>query len=112
MDVERKVTWQTTWPTKDQDWRSSPSRDGFARPQVGYEPCTFVDSFLSSDIALPGLDPHNGVNTIGFGNVRGLRACDHYYTSSTLIGGEGGATPSLLHTRLEGPVEYVNARRM
>jgi len=34
------------------------------------------------------------------------------YTSSTLIGGKGGAGPSLLHTTLEGPTEYVNARWM
>ena len=30
------------------------------------------------------------------------RARDHY-TSSTLIGGKGGAGPSLLHTMLERP---------
>ena len=43
---------------------------------------------------------------------RRLRAHDHY-TSSTLIGGEGGAGPSsLLHTMLKGPTEYVNARWM
>ena len=40
-----------------------------------------------------------------------LRAHDHY-TSSTLIGGKGGAGPSSLHTTLEGPTEYVNARWM
>ena len=40
-----------------------------------------------------------------------LRARDHY-TSSTLIGGTGGAGPSSLHTTLEGPTEYVNARWM
>ena len=34
------------------------------------------------------------------------------YTSSTLIGGKGGAGPSSLHTTLEGPPEYVNARWM
>ena len=28
-------------------------------------------------------------------------------TSSTLIGGKGGAGPSSLHTTLEGPTEYV-----
>ena len=39
------------------------------------------------------------------------RACDHY-TSSTLIGGKGGVGPSSLHTMLEGPTEYVNARWM
>ena len=38
-----------------------------------------------------------------------LRAHDHY-TSSTLIGGKGGAGPSSLHTTLEGPAEYVHER--
>ena len=38
-----------------------------------------------------------------------LRARDHY-TSSTLVGGKGGAGPSSHHTTLEGPTEYVNAR--
>jgi hypothetical protein len=36
----------------------------------------------------------------------------HHFTSSTLIGGKGGAGPSSLHTTLEGPMEYVNARWM
>ena len=36
-----------------------------------------------------------------------LRARDHY-TSNTFIGGNGGAGPSLLHTTLEGPMEYRN----
>ena len=40
-----------------------------------------------------------------------LRAHDQY-TSSTFIGGKGGAGPSSLHTMLEGPTEYVNARWM
>ena len=35
-----------------------------------------------------------------------LRAHDHY-TSSTLIGGKGGAGPSSLHTTLEGLTEYM-----
>ena len=35
-----------------------------------------------------------------------LRGCDHC-TSSTLIGGKGGAGPSSLHTTLEGPTKYV-----
>ena len=33
-----------------------------------------------------------------------LRACNHY-TSSTLIGGKGGAGPSSFHTTVEGPTE-------
>jgi hypothetical protein len=49
-----------------------------------------------------------------------LRATSHtrprahdYYTSSTLIGGKGGACPSSLRpTTLEGPMEYVTARWM
>ena len=40
-----------------------------------------------------------------------LRARDQY-ASSTLIGGKGGASPSSLHTTLERPTEYVNARWM
>ena len=40
-----------------------------------------------------------------------LRARDHY-TSSTLIGGKGGAGPSSLRTTLEGPAEYAKARWM
>ena len=36
----------------------------------------------------------------------------HHYTSSTLIVGKGGAGPSSLHTMLERPMEYVNARWM
>jgi hypothetical protein len=40
-----------------------------------------------------------------------LRARDHH-TSSTFIGGKGGAGPTSLHTTLEGPTEYVNARWM
>ena len=35
-----------------------------------------------------------------------LSARDHY-TSSTLIGGRGGAGPSSLHTTIEGPTEWV-----
>ena len=38
-----------------------------------------------------------------------LRARDHC-TSSSHIGGKRGASPSLLHTMLEGAMEYVNAR--
>jgi hypothetical protein len=38
-----------------------------------------------------------------------LRARDHY-TQSTLIGRKGGASPSSLHTKFEGPTEYVSAR--
>ena len=40
-----------------------------------------------------------------------LRARNQY-TSSPLIGGKGGAGPRSLHTTLEGPTEYVDARWM
>jgi hypothetical protein len=40
-----------------------------------------------------------------------LRARDQY-TSNTLIGGKGRVGPSSIHTTLEGPTEYVNARWM
>jgi hypothetical protein len=41
-----------------------------------------------------------------------LRACDQY-TSITLIGGKGRAGPSsLLHTTLEGPMEYISECKM
>jgi hypothetical protein len=40
-----------------------------------------------------------------------LRGRDQY-SSSTLIGGKGRAGPSSLHTTIEGPTEYVNARWM
>ena len=40
-----------------------------------------------------------------------LRALDQY-TSSTLIGGKGRASPSSLHNTLEAPTKYVHARWM
>ena len=40
-----------------------------------------------------------------------LRARDHY-TSSTRVGGKGGAGPSSLHTTLDGTTEYVNICEM
>ena len=40
-----------------------------------------------------------------------LRARD-YYTSTTLIGGKGGAGSSSLHNTREGRTKYVNARWM
>ena len=40
-----------------------------------------------------------------------LNARDHY-TSSTLIGGKGGAGPNSLHTTLEGPTEYISEYKM
>ena len=40
-----------------------------------------------------------------------LRAYDHY-TSSTLIGGKGGAGPSSLHNTHEGQMEYTSECEM
>ena len=39
-----------------------------------------------------------------------LEVARDHYTSSTLIGGKGGAGPSSLHIALEGPTENVHAR--
>jgi hypothetical protein len=65
------------------------------------------------------LEFRDTIKTVGSGNVRAVRATSHtrlrandHYTSSTLIGGKGGAGPSSLHTTLEGPTEYVNTRWM
>ena len=45
----------------------------------------------------------------GLGPHTRLRARDHY-TSSTLIGGKGGAGPSSPHTTLEGPTELCGCK--
>ena len=60
--------------------------------------------------------PHIAMATLGRVQNRAtshtrVRAREHF-TSSTLIGGSGGAGPSSLHTTLEGPKEYLNARWM
>ena len=47
------------------------------------------------------LQPHY-TTLLGATSHTRLRARDHC-TSSTLIGGKGGAGPSLLHITLEGP---------
>jgi hypothetical protein len=56
------------------------------------------------------VDQHYNLVLRATSHVR-LRARDHY-PSSTLIGGKCGAGPSSLHTTLEGPTKYVNARWM
>ena len=55
----------------------------------------------------------------GVFNVRSIRVTSHtrlrprdHYPISTFFGGNGGASPRLLHTMLEGPTKYVNARWM
>ena len=66
---------------------------------------------------IPAQSAHKALNTHGLEcdsgplHTRDLRARDHY-TSGILIGGKGGAGPSSLHTTLEGPIEYVDARWM
>jgi hypothetical protein len=75
-----------------------------------------MDTSNSSDLAEgPVKEQHHGTPnwqpTLRATSHTRLRARDHY-TSSTLIGGKGGAGPSSLHTTLEGPTEYVNARWM
>ena len=61
-----------------------------------------VGSWLAQPRFLPiHLYRHSGL----LSHMR-LRAREHY-TASTLIGGKGGAGPSLFHTTLEGPTEYA-----
>ena len=55
--------------------------------------------------------PSHHIMTLRATSHTSLRARDHYI-SSTLIGGKGGVGPSSLHTTLEGPMEFVNARWM
>ena len=59
---------------------------------------------------IPSLEAGEGLWIRATSHTR-LRAREHF-TSSTLIGGKGGAGLSLLHTTLEGPTKYVNARWM
>ena len=54
------------------------------------------------------LAPHLTLTATSYTRLRAHGHCN----SSTLIGGKGGAGPSLLHTMLEGPTKYVNARWM
>ena len=72
------------------------------KPQM-YTWCTFDMYLMGAKI--------NAHITIRVTSYSRLRARDHY-TSSTLIGRNGGAGPSSLHNTLEGPMEYVNARWM
>ena len=44
-------------------------------------------------------------------NLGPLHTRDHF-TSTIVIGGKGKVGPSLLHTILEGPMEYMTARWM
>ena len=77
--------------------------------------CTVVSNFFASApppshdgyVSAIAISPKTE-HTIRATSHTRLRAHDHY-TSSTLIGGKGGAGPSSLHTTLEGPSEYVNA---
>jgi hypothetical protein len=57
-----------------------------------------------------GLPPNNTLTVRATSHTR-LKARDHY-TSSTLIGGKGGAGPSSLHTTFEGPTEYISECKM
>ena len=71
--------------------------------------CTLLDNVMYSNFYMSIINSHS----------HNIRATSHtrpsahdHYTLSTLIGGKGGASPSLRHTTLEGPKEYVNARWM
>ena len=53
--------------------------------------------------------PKSDLNNLRATSHTRLRARDHY-TSSTPIGGKGGAGPSSLHITLEGPTEFVRCK--
>ena len=56
-------------------------------------------------------DQFSTLRATSHSRMRAYESYDHY-TSITLIDGNGGASPSLLYTTLEGPTKYVNARWM
>ena len=68
----------------------------------------FVCLFVVVVVVVEYSNEENQTESSGHFTHERLRAHDHY----TLIGGKGGAGPSSLHTTLEGPTEYVNARWM
>jgi len=47
-----------------------------------------------------------------FRTISHTRLKAHDFNSSTLISGKGEAGPNSLHTTIEGPTKYVNARWM
>ena len=75
----------------------------------------FQDAHSGHNPVSQGSNAHNDTIVIVLSlratSLTRLRDRDHY-TSSTLIGGKGGAGPSSLHTTLERRTEYVNARWM
>jgi hypothetical protein len=84
--------------------------------QTGVQgPCgdTFKNLGINGELLLHG--PH--ILSLNREQQRTAKATSHTrlrarvrYTSSTLIGGKGGAGASSLHITFEGPTEYVNAR--
>jgi hypothetical protein len=109
MIVERKVAEAKSYPptqdgTLKHNWsahgHSLRVKDGIAPPWVKYCDELYLTLML--------LDKRQVMSFRATSYTR-LRACDHS-TSSTLIGGKGTSGPSLLHTTLERPTEYVNAR--
>jgi hypothetical protein len=86
------------WPSKMQGQWLFRSRAGRQQFSVGSNKYRFFGRAAAPiRIYLP-----KKVRGVGGFNVLRLRARDHY-TSSTLIGGKGGAGPSSLHAKLEGP---------
>ena len=96
---ECKMDVKSTWYQQDHvSW----SLGLFQKPPLGGRPNTKLGDHGT-------LNPHN--HCVRATSDTRLRAHDHY-TSRTLIGGNGGAGSSSLHTMLEEPTEYVNARWM
>ena len=79
-------------------WREGPERGRSSKESEGWGSTRGASYLLMSILFLRPLGPTSHTR---------LRSRDHY-TSSTLIGGKGGADlSSLLHTTLERPTEYV-----
>jgi hypothetical protein len=91
----------------------SDSRESFHRHRMGFCKSKSLRHFRDSIESTSFVDLQWALETIR----TFLRATSHmrliahetdHYTSTTLIGGKGGASPSsLLHTTIEGPTEYV-----
>ena len=109
MIVERKVAEAKSYPpTQDETLKHNRSahghslrvKDGIAHPRVKYCDELYITLVLldKRQVMLSKVTSHTRP-----------RARDHS-ASSTLIGGKGRAGPSSLHTTLERPTKYVNAR--
>jgi hypothetical protein len=78
--------------------------------------CSIVNFQVMQNSYVMGIVKNRALTWHAYARLRApshtrLRARDQY-TSSTLIGGKGGARPSSLHTMLEGPTDYISECKM